>query len=98
MLEMQLPGFKKYQRMSAIAGGIGFLIGAALPAYAIFINDWHCPFGTGLLQICGFIGISGLVSGIVIGNLAALILIGIAKRRHPISDSPPTSDLKKKGR
>ncbi len=81
MLEVKLLGFKKYQTLSAVAAGIGFLIGILIPARAIFINDWQCPFGSGLIQILGFLGIVGLGSGIVVGNLTALILIGIAKRR-----------------
>lgn len=81
MLEVKLPGFKKYQTLSAVAAGIGFIIGILIPARAIFINDWQCPFGSGLIQIFGFLGIVGLGSGILVGNLVALILIGIAKWR-----------------
>ena len=81
MFEIQLPGFKKFQTISAVAAGIGFIIGVLMPARAIFMNNWQCPFGNGLLQICGFLGIVGLGSGIVVGNLVALILIGIAKWR-----------------
>ena len=91
MFEMQLPGFKKFQTISAVAAGIGFIIGVLIPARAIFINDWQCPFGNGLIQIVGFLGITGLGSGIIVGNVVALILIGIAKYRTP-------SNSTKKGR
>ena len=91
MFEVQLPGFKKFQTISAVAAGIGFIFGVLIPAHAIFINDWQCPFGSGLIQIIGFLGITGLGSGIIIGNIVALILIGIAKYRTP-------SNSTKKGR
>ena len=83
---MRLPAFKKFQTISAVAAGLGFIIGALIPARAIFINNWQCPFGNGLIQVCGFLGIIGLGSGIVAGNLVALILIGIAKHRQTPSD------------
>lgn len=86
MFEIQLRGFKKFQTISAVVAGIGFIIGVLIPARAIFINNWQCPFGNGLIQICGFLGIIGLGSGIVAGNLVALILIGIAKYRQTPSD------------
>ena len=92
MFEMPLPAFKKYQTISAVAASVGFIIGVLIPARAIFINNWSCPFGNELTQVCGFLGIIGLVSGVVAGNLVALVLIGIAKyRRTP-------SDLRKKRR
>ncbi len=81
MFEMQLPGFRKFQTISAVGAGIGLIIGILIPARAIFINEWQCPLGSGLIQICVFLGIVGLGSGIVVGNLVALILIGIAKWR-----------------
>lgn len=87
MFEIQLPAFKKLQTISAVAAGIGFIIGVLIPARAIFINNWQCPFGNGLIQICGFLGIIGLGSGIVAGNLVALIAIGIAKYRQAPSES-----------
>ena len=87
MFEIQLPAFKKLQTISAVAAGIGFIIGVLIPARAIFINNWQCPFGDGLIQIFGFLGIIGLGSGIVVGNLVALILICIAKYRHAPSGS-----------
>ena len=88
MFEIQLPAFKKFQTISAVAAGIGFIIGVLIPARAIFMNNWQCPFGNGPIQIYGFLGIIGLGSGIVVGNLVALILIGIAKYRQTPSDLP----------
>ncbi len=81
MFEIQLPGLKKIQMISAVAAGIGFIIGVLISARAIFVNNWQCPFGNGLIQICGFLGMVGLGSAIIVGNLVALILIGIAKWR-----------------
>lgn len=92
MFEVQLPAVKKYQRISAVAACVGFIIGVLIPTRAIFTNNWPCPFGDGLIQVCGFLGIVGLGSGIIVGNLTALILIGIAKYRQVLSD------LSRKGR
>lgn len=86
MFEIQLPALKKYQMISAVAAGVGFLIGVLVPARAIFTNNWPCPFGDGLIQVCAFLGILGLGSGIVLGNLAALVLIGFAKYRKGLSN------------
>lgn len=93
MFEIQLPGFKKFQAISAVAAGIGFIIGVLIPARAIFINNWQCPFGDGLIQTCVFLAVIGLGGGIVAGNLVALILIGIAKYRQ----TQPESDVQRKG-
>ena len=88
MFEVRLPNLKKIQTISALAAAVGFVIGVLIPARAIFINDWQCPFGSGLIQILGFLGIVGLGSGIVVGNLVALISIGIAKWHQPPSNLP----------
>ena len=85
MFEVQLPALKKYQTLSAAAAGVGFIVGVLIPARAIFANDWPCPFGEGLIQVCAFLGIIGLGSGIVVGNLAALVLMGFAKYRKRLS-------------
>lgn len=87
MFEVQLPALKKFQNVAGIAAGIGFILGLLIPSVAIFILHWHCPFGDGNLQVGGFIAITGVGSAIVIGNLTALILIGIAKYRQKLSDS-----------
>ena len=41
MFETQLPGFRKFQTISAVAAGIGFIIGMLIPARAIFMNNWE---------------------------------------------------------
>ena len=87
MLEVQLPGLKKFQHVAGIAAGIGFVLGLLLPAVAIFGLHWHCPFGDSPLHVGGFIAITGIGSAIVVGNLTGLILIGVAKYRRRLSDS-----------
>jgi hypothetical protein len=87
MFEIQLPAFKKIQTISAVAACVGFVIGVLIPARAIFANNWPCPFGNGPIQVCGFLGITGIGSGIVAGNLAALVLMGLAKYRRMLSNS-----------
>ena len=79
MFEVQLPALKRFQNVAGTAAGIGFFLGLLIPAVGIFILHWHCPFGDGILQISGFLVITGLGSAIVIGNLTALIIIGVAK-------------------
>lgn len=86
MFEVQLPGLKKSQNVAGAAAGIGFILGMLIPAVAIFILDWHCPFGDGILRIGGFLIISGFGSAVIFGNLIALILIGFAKYRQMLSD------------
>lgn len=86
MFEIQLPGFKRIQTLSAVVACLGFIIGVLIPARAIFFNGWSCPFGSGMVQICVFLGLTGIGSGIVTGNLAGLVLIGIAKYRQRRSD------------
>lgn len=87
MFEVQLPMLKKLQNVAGAAAGIGFILGILIPAVAIFILDWHCPFGDGILRIGGFLIISGFGSAVISGNLVALILIGLAKYRQMLSDS-----------
>lgn len=85
MFEVQLPALKKFQNVAGIAAGIGFVLGLLIPAVAISSLHWHCPFGDGILQVGGFMAITGLGSAIVSGNLVAIFLIGIAKikQRRP---------------
>ena len=86
MFEIQLPGLKKLQNTAGIAAGIGFVLGLLIPAVAIFIAEWQCPFGDSILQVSGFMAITSLGSAIIVGNLTALILIGVAKYRRTLSD------------
>ena len=87
MFEVQLPMLKKLQNVAGAAAGIGFILGILIPTVAIFILDWHCPFGDGIFRIGGFLIISGFGSAIVLGNIIALVLIGFAKYRQTLSDS-----------
>ena len=86
MFEVQLPALRKFQNVAGIAAGIGFVLGLLIPAVAIFGLHWHCPFGDGILQVSGFIAITGIGSAIIVGNLTAFILIGVAKYRQLLSN------------
>ena len=88
MFEVQLPMLKKFQNVAGAAAGIGFILGVLIPAVAVFILDWHCPFGDGILRIGGFLLIAGFGSAIVFGNIVALVLIGLAKYRQILSNPP----------
>lgn len=88
MLEIRLP-IKKYQRMTTIAAVIGFLLGVAVPALAFMTGRWSCPFGSGVIRTGGFILLTGALSAALIGNLAALLLIVIAKFRQSASHRRP---------
>ncbi len=85
--EVQLPMVKKFQNVAGAAAGIGFILGIVIPAVAIFILNWQCPFGDGVLRIGGFLVIAGFGSAIIFGNIAALVLIGFAKYRQIFSNS-----------
>ncbi|MCY3552776.1 MAG: hypothetical protein OXH39_20145 [Candidatus Poribacteria bacterium] len=87
MFEVQLPMLKKLQNVAGGTAGIGFILGTLIPAVAIFILDWQCPFGDGIFRIGGFLVITGFGSAIVFGNLVALALIGFAKYRQISSNS-----------
>ena len=86
MFEVQLPMLKKLQNVAGAAAGIGFILGTLISAVAIFILDWQCPFGDGVLRIGGFLVTAGFGSAIIFGNIVALILIGFAKYRQMLSD------------
>lgn len=85
--EVQLPMVKRFQNVAGAAAGIGFILGTLIPAVAIFILDWQCPFGDGILRIGGFLVIAGFGSAIIFGNIVALVLIGFAKYRQILSNS-----------
>ena len=82
MLEVRLPAIKKYQTIAGVAAIISFLLGVLIPAFAIFTGRWSCPFGDGLLRTGGFVFLTGVLSGALIGNAVALLLILIAKRHQ----------------
>ena len=85
--EVQLPMVKRFQNVAGAAAGIGFILGTLIPAVAIFILDWQCPFGDGMLRIGGFLVIAGFGSAIIFGNIVAFVLIGFAKYRQILSNS-----------
>lgn len=87
MFEVQLPGLRKLQNVAGIAAGIGFVLGLLIPGVSIFSLHWQCPFGDGIFQVGGFLAITAFGSAIVVGNLTALVLIGVAKYRRMLSDS-----------
>lgn len=84
--EVQLPMVKKFQSVAGAAAGIGFILGIVIPAVGIFILDWRCPFGDGILRLGGFLVITGFGSAIIFGNIVALVLIGFAKYRQRLSN------------
>lgn len=86
MFEVQLPMLKKFQNVAGAAAGIGFILGTLIPVVAIFIFDWQCPFGDGILRIGSFLVIAGFGSAIIFGNIVALALISFAKYRQILSN------------
>ena len=82
MFEVQLPALRKLQHVAGTAAGIGFVFGLLIPVVAIFALNWHCPFGDGILQIGGFLVLTAIGSAIILGNLTALVLIGVSKYRQ----------------
>ncbi|MCG9126722.1 hypothetical protein JT359_03875 [Candidatus Poribacteria bacterium] len=70
---------KKYQNIAAVFGIIGFILGVVIPGIGIFIYNWNCPFGNGILHKIVFLGVCGFMSAIVLGNLVGILIIGILK-------------------
>ena len=87
MFEVHLPALRKLQNVAGTAAGIGFVLGLLIPAVAIFVLNWHCPFGDGILQVVGFLALTAIGGAIVIGNLTAIVSISVAKYRRTVSDS-----------
>ena len=87
MFEVQLPALRKLQNVAGTAAGIGFILGLLIPVAAIFVLNWHCPFGDGILQVVGFLALTAIGGAIVIGNLTAIVSIAVAKYRRTVSDS-----------
>ena len=81
MQEVQLP-IKKYQTITVIAAVVGFLLGALIPAFAFGKGYWSCPFGQGVIRIGVFVLLTGILSSLLAGNAAALLVIFIAKLRR----------------
>ena len=82
MFEIRPAKLKRYQQYAGIAGSIGFILGSVIPAIGMMLFGWQCPFGTGVLQTIGFLMVTGFCSAILLGNLIAFLLIGIAKYQH----------------
>ncbi len=78
MQEVHLP-IKKYQTITIIAAVVGFLLGALIPAFAFGKGYWSCPFGEGVIRIGGFVLLTGILTSLLAGNAAALLVIFIAR-------------------
>ncbi|MCE2394436.1 hypothetical protein J4G02_07585 [Candidatus Poribacteria bacterium] len=81
MQEVHLP-IKKYQTITIVAAVVGFLLGTLIPAFAFGKGYWSCPFGEGAIRIGGFVLLTGILSALLAGNAAALLVIFIAKLRR----------------
>ena len=81
MQEVQLP-VRKYQTITIIAAMVGFLLGALIPAFAFGKGYWSCPFGEGVIRIGVFVLLTGILSSLLAGNAAALLVIFIARLRR----------------
>ena len=81
MQEVHLP-IKKYQAITIIAAVVGFLLGTLIPAFAFGKGYWSCPFGEGVIRIGGFVLLTGILSSLLVGNAAALLVIFVARLRR----------------
>ena len=80
MYQVRLP-IKKYQNLAGIAAVTGFLFGAVIPLYGFATGQWGCPFGDRVIHMAIFGLLSGVGGALLLGNLAAVVLILIAKSR-----------------
>ena len=80
MYQVRLP-IRKYQNLAGIAAVAGFLCGVAIPLYGFVTGRWACPFGDQITHKAIFGLLSGLVGALLLGNLAAVALVLIAKLR-----------------
>ncbi len=81
MQEVQLP-VRKYQTITVIAAVVGFLLGVLIPAFAFGKGYWSCPFGQGVIRVSVFVLLTGILSSLLAGNAAALLVIFIARLRR----------------
>ena len=86
MQEVHLP-IKKYQNITVIAAVVGFLLGVLIPVFAFGKGYWSCPFGEGVIRIGVFALLTGILSALLAGNAAALLVIFVARLRRS-SDKP----------
>ena len=80
MYQIRVP-IKKYQNLASIAAVAGFLCGMVIPLYGFDTGRWACPFGDRVTYKAIFGLLSGVVGALLLGNLTAVALILIAKRR-----------------
>ena len=78
MYQIHLP-IKRYQNLAGIAAIVGFLFGAVLPLYGFATGWWACPLGDHITHKTIFGLLSGVAGALILGNLAAVALILIAK-------------------
>ena len=81
MQEVRLP-IKRYQTITVVAAVVGFLLGALIPAFAFGRGYWSCPFGQGVIRVGVFVLLTGILSSLLAGNAAALLVIFIARLRR----------------
>lgn len=81
MQEVRLP-IKRYQTITVIAAVVGFLLGALIPAFIFDKGYWSCPFGQGVIRVGVFVLLTGILSSLLTGNAAALLVIFIARLRR----------------
>ena len=84
MYQIRLP-IKRYQNLAGIAAVAGFLFGVVIPLYGFATEQWTCPFGDHITHKAIFGLLSGVVGAFLLGNLSAVALILIAKRRKLLS-------------
>ena len=70
---------RKYRTIATIAAIVGFLLGTSIPALAFAVGRWSCPFGERVVAIGAFVLLTGVLSGVVVGNATAVVLILVAK-------------------
>jgi hypothetical protein len=84
MYQIRLP-IRRYQNLASIAAVVGFLFGVAIPLYGFATGLWTCPFGDHITHKAIFGLLSGVLGALLLGNLAAVALILIAKYRKLLS-------------
>ena len=81
MHQVRVP-IKKYQNITAIIAFVGFLLGLLIPLSAFVMEQWVCPFGKHVSQVTIFVLMTGAVGAVLLGNIAAVVVILIGKRRN----------------
>ena len=86
MQEVHVP-IKRYQTITVVAAMVGFLLGVLIPAFAFGKGYWSCPFGQGVIRIGVFVLLTGILTALLAGNAAALLVIFIARLRRSSDES-----------